>query len=41
VESPSRINYGSRRMGLDVSDPLGITAQGLETFTGCRKTPRV
>jgi putative holliday junction resolvase len=26
------IDYGSRRMGLAVSDPLGITAQGLETL---------
>ena len=26
------IDYGSRRMGLAVSDALGITAQGLETF---------
>ncbi|HKE30970.1 MAG TPA: Holliday junction resolvase RuvX [Candidatus Angelobacter sp.] len=26
------IDYGSRRMGLAVSDPLGITAQGLETM---------
>jgi putative Holliday junction resolvase len=35
VESPGRIlaiDYGSRRMGLAVSDPLGITAQGLETL---------
>jgi putative Holliday junction resolvase len=35
VESPSRIlaiDYGSRRMGLAVSDLLGITAQGLETL---------
>jgi putative Holliday junction resolvase len=33
--SPGRIlaiDYGSRRMGLAVSDPLGITAQGLETL---------
>ncbi|HLW54874.1 MAG TPA: Holliday junction resolvase RuvX [Candidatus Angelobacter sp.] len=32
---PSRIlaiDYGSRRMGLAVTDPLGITAQGLETL---------
>jgi putative holliday junction resolvase len=26
------IDYGLRRMGLAVSDPLGITAQGLETL---------
>ena len=26
------IDYGSRRFGLAVSDPLGITAQGLETL---------
>ena len=26
------IDYGSRRMGLAVSDPLGITAQGLATL---------
>jgi putative Holliday junction resolvase len=35
VELPGRIlaiDYGSRRMGLAVSDPLGITAQGLETL---------
>jgi putative holliday junction resolvase len=35
VELPGRIlaiDYGARRMGLAVSDPLGITAQGLETL---------
>ena len=35
VSSPGRIlaiDYGARRMGLAVSDPLGITAQGLETL---------
>ena len=35
MESHGRIlaiDYGSRRMGLAVSDPLGITAQGLETL---------
>jgi len=35
VEHPGRIlaiDYGSRRMGLAVSDPLGITAQGLATL---------
>jgi putative holliday junction resolvase len=35
VDQPGRIlaiDYGSRRMGLAVSDPLGITAQGLETL---------
>jgi putative Holliday junction resolvase len=35
MTSPGRIlaiDYGSRRMGLAVSDPLGITAQGLETL---------
>jgi putative holliday junction resolvase len=32
------IDYGSRRMGLAVSDLLGITAQGLETLQ--RKTRR-
>jgi len=26
------IDYGSRRMGLAVSDPLGITSQGIETL---------
>ena len=26
------IDFGTRRMGLAVSDPLGITAQGLETL---------
>jgi putative Holliday junction resolvase len=26
------IDHGSRRMGLAVSDPLGITAQGIETL---------
>ena len=26
------IDYGARRMGLAVSDPLGITAQGLDTL---------
>ena len=26
------IDYGTRRMGLAISDPLGITAQGLETL---------
>lgn len=26
------IDYGSRRMGLAVSDPLGITAQGIDTL---------
>jgi putative Holliday junction resolvase len=35
VETPGRIlaiDYGSRRMGLAVTDPLGITAQGIETL---------
>ncbi|HKD44643.1 MAG TPA: Holliday junction resolvase RuvX [Candidatus Angelobacter sp.] len=35
MEHPGRIlaiDYGSRRMGLAVSDPLGITAQGLATL---------
>jgi len=35
VQGPGRIlaiDYGSRRMGLAVSDALGITAQGLETL---------
>jgi putative holliday junction resolvase len=35
VEAPGRIlaiDYGSRRMGLAVSDSLGITAQGLDTL---------
>ncbi len=35
AESPRRIlalDVGSRRIGLAVSDPLGITAQGLETL---------
>ncbi len=34
-ESPGRIlalDVGSRRIGLAVSDPLGITAQGLDTL---------
>ena len=35
MEAPGRIlaiDYGSRRMGLAVSDALGITAQGIETL---------
>ena len=35
MEDPGRIlaiDYGSRRMGLAVSDALGITAQGLDTL---------
>ena len=35
MEAPGRIlaiDYGSRRMGLAVSDGLGITAQGIETL---------
>jgi putative Holliday junction resolvase len=35
VEAAGRIlaiDYGSRRMGLAVTDPLGITAQGIETL---------
>ncbi|HEY6274666.1 MAG TPA: Holliday junction resolvase RuvX [Terriglobales bacterium] len=35
MRSPGRIlaiDYGARRMGLAVSDPLGITAQGLDTL---------
>lgn len=35
MDLPGRIlaiDYGTRRMGLAVSDPLGITAQGLETL---------
>jgi putative holliday junction resolvase len=35
MPSPARIlaiDYGSRRMGLAVSDLLGITAQGIETL---------
>ncbi|HEV2989619.1 MAG TPA: Holliday junction resolvase RuvX [Candidatus Angelobacter sp.] len=35
VEAAGRIlaiDYGSRRMGLAVSDPLGITSQGIETL---------
>jgi putative Holliday junction resolvase len=35
VEDAGRIlaiDYGSRRMGLAVSDPLGITSQGIETL---------
>ena len=27
------LDYGSRTVGIAVSDPLGITAQGLETVT--------
>ncbi|MBM3723802.1 MAG: Holliday junction resolvase RuvX [Acidobacteria bacterium] len=26
------LDYGKKRIGLAISDPLGITAQGLETF---------
>lgn len=29
------LDVGDRRIGLAVSDPLGITAQGLETYTRC------
>lgn len=35
MEAPGRIlaiDYGSRRMGLAVSDALGITAQGIDTL---------
>jgi putative Holliday junction resolvase len=35
MDLPGRIlaiDYGARRMGLAVSDPLGITAQGIETL---------
>ncbi|HEY6307590.1 MAG TPA: Holliday junction resolvase RuvX [Candidatus Angelobacter sp.] len=35
MDTPSRIlaiDYGSRRMGLAVSDLLGITAQGIDTL---------
>lgn len=35
MEVPGRIlaiDYGNRRMGLAVSDPLGITAQGIDTL---------
>ncbi|HLJ89327.1 MAG TPA: Holliday junction resolvase RuvX [Candidatus Angelobacter sp.] len=32
------IDHGTRRMGLAVSDPLGITAQGIDTLQ--RKTKR-
>jgi putative Holliday junction resolvase len=42
MTSPGRIlaiDYGSRRMGLAVSDLLGITAQGIETLQ--RKNKRV
>ncbi|MDR1620517.1 MAG: Holliday junction resolvase RuvX [Clostridiales bacterium] len=28
-------DIGDKRIGLAVSDPLGITAQGLETYTRC------
>ena len=31
------IDYGARRMGLAVSDPLGITAQGLPTIRRTNK----
>lgn len=29
------IDYGQKRLGLALSDPLGITAQGLETYQRC------
>ncbi len=29
------IDVGDKRIGLAISDPLGITAQGLETYTRC------
>lgn len=29
------LDVGDRRIGLAVSDPLGITAQGLETYVRC------
>jgi len=35
VESPHRVlglDVGARRIGIAISDPLGITAQGLETL---------
>ncbi len=40
AELPGRIlalDVGSRRIGLAVSDPLGITAQGLETLQRANK----
>ena len=33
------IDVGDRRIGLAVSDPLGITAQGLETYTRAADDP--
>ena len=33
------IDVGDRRIGLAVSDPLGITAQGLETYTRADDDP--
>ena len=33
------IDVGDRRIGLAVSDPLGITAQGLETYTRAKDDP--
>ncbi len=32
------LDYGSKTVGVAVSDPLGITAQGVETI--CRKDRR-
>ena len=33
------IDVGDRRIGLAVSDPLGITAQGIETYTRAADDP--
>lgn len=30
------LDVGDKRIGVAVSDPLGITAQGLETYTRCQ-----
>ncbi len=32
------IDYGQKRIGLAVSDPLGLTAQGIETIPNLNKT---
>ena len=33
------IDVGDKRIGLAISDPLGITAQGLETYTRAKDDP--
>ena len=32
------IDYGDRRIGIAVTDPLGFTAQGVATLTNSKKT---